>query len=188
MLEYVLADFKRVYLKQHTPDVAYFVRCFFCNYGFHALLVYRFGQWLRCGQRHLTLWLFSTFGLGLYYILEALIRLLYDIHLDLSAKIGPGLYIGHFGGIDLRHCILGENCAIQQEVRVGLRGGESRGPQIGNHVWIGAHTQIHGPLRIGDGATIGAGSVVQQDVSPRCLVLGCPLRILKREFNNSPFL
>ena len=188
MFEFVRADFGRIFREPHAPRIIDVVRYVFLNYGFQALLVYRFGQWLLSGRRRLILWPFSTFGLGFYYLLEILIRLLYDIHLDLSAKIGSGLYIGHFGGIDVRQCILGEHCSLQQEVCIGPLSGETRGPTIGTRVWIGTHTQIYGPWQIGDDATIGAGSLVQQDVSPHCLVLGNPLRVLQKEFDNSLFL
>lgn len=182
------ADFRRLFKYSSAPKAVDIVRCIFRHYGFMALLVYRFGQWLRCGQCRLALWPFSTLGLGLYYLLEALIRLLFDIHLNISAKIGPGFYIGHFGGINVHKCVIGEHCSIQQQVRLGPLPGETQGPIIGNRVWIGAHTQIHGSWHIGDGATIGAGSVVHQNVPPRCLALGSPLRILRREFDNSMIL
>lgn len=182
------ADFRRIFREPRAPQVIDVVRHTFLNYGFQTLLVYRFGQWLLTGRSRLALWPFATFGLGIYYLLEILIRLLYDIHLDISVKIGSGLYIGHFGGIDVRQCILGEHCSLQQEVCIGTLPGETRGPTIGDHVWIGAHTKIYGPWQIGDGATIGAGSLVQRDVPPRCLALGSPFRILQKEFDNSVFL
>ena len=158
------------------------------NFGLHALLDYRLKRWLKTSGSspatmllRLLLWPFSS-------LFHLYVRLCYDIDLDSSAEIGDGLYIGHFGGIRLRHCRLGSYCAIQQQVVLEPRPGETSGPVIGDRVWIGAHSRIVGPIRVGDGATIGAGAVVLQDIPPRCLVLGNPARMIHRDYDNSDFL
>lgn len=51
---------------------------------------------------------------------------------------------------------------------------------IGNDVWIGAGAIIVPGVRIGDGAVVGAGSVVTRDVEPRNVVVGSPARVIKR--------
>jgi serine acetyltransferase len=61
-------------------------------------------------------------------------------------------------------------------------------PGHGDRVWIGAHTTIIGPLRIAEQATIGAGSVVVNDVPAGCLATGRPLRVVRRDYDNSAFL
>ena len=43
---------------------------------------------------------------------------------------------------------------------------------IGNDVWIGARCTILNNLTIGDGAVIGAGSIVTKDVPPYAIVVG----------------
>lgn len=43
---------------------------------------------------------------------------------------------------------------------------------IGNDVWIGCNSVIHGGVRIGDGAVIGAGAQISHDVSPYAIVVG----------------
>ena len=53
---------------------------------------------------------------------------------------------------------------------------------IENDVWIGAHVLILGGVRIGNGAVIGAGSVVTKDVEPYAVVGGNPARIIKKRF------
>lgn len=53
---------------------------------------------------------------------------------------------------------------------------------IGNDVWIGANAVIMRGLSIGDGAIIGAGSVVTHDVKPYSIVCGNPATILKYRF------
>ncbi|KAJ3029725.1 UNVERIFIED_CONTAM: hypothetical protein HDU68_011338 [Siphonaria sp. JEL0065] len=52
--------------------------------------------------------------------------------------------------------------------------------KIGNDVWIGGHAIILPGVTIGDGVTIGAGSVVTKDVESRTVVVGNPARVVKR--------
>ncbi len=47
---------------------------------------------------------------------------------------------------------------------------------IGNHVWIGCRAIVLPGITIGDGAVIGAGSVVTKDVAPYTIVAGNPAR------------
>ena len=54
---------------------------------------------------------------------------------------------------------------------------------IGNDVWIGENACIVGEVNIGDGAIIGAFSVVAKDVPPYSIVAGSPIRILRYRFN-----
>ena len=49
---------------------------------------------------------------------------------------------------------------------------------------IGTNATILGGITIGEGAIIGAGSVVTKDVPPRCIVAGNPARLI-REINPS---
>jgi len=53
---------------------------------------------------------------------------------------------------------------------------------IGNDVWVGMNVLIKGGLTIGDGAVIGAGSIVTKDVPPYAVVVGSPAKIIKYRF------
>lgn len=55
---------------------------------------------------------------------------------------------------------------------------------IGNDVWIGSRVLIMQGLSIGNGAVIGAGSVVTKDVPPYAIVCGVPAKIIKYRFDN----
>lgn len=54
--------------------------------------------------------------------------------------------------------------------------------KIGNDVWIGANVIIMSGLKIGDGAVIGAASVVTRDVEPYAIVAGNPAKVIKMRF------
>lgn len=53
---------------------------------------------------------------------------------------------------------------------------------IGNDVWIGKNVTVLGGVEIGDGAVIGANSVVRRDVPPYAIVIGNPAQIVKFRF------
>lgn len=55
---------------------------------------------------------------------------------------------------------------------------------IGNDVWIGTHSFIKGGVTLGNGAIIGAYSVVTKDVEPYCIVAGNPARIIRKRFTD----
>jgi acetyltransferase-like isoleucine patch superfamily enzyme len=56
-------------------------------------------------------------------------------------------------------------------------------PIIGNDVWVGQQVILANGIRIGDGAVIGAGSVVTKDVAPYTIVGGAPAKLIKRRFD-----
>ncbi|MFH1717493.1 MAG: CatB-related O-acetyltransferase [Planctomycetota bacterium] len=58
--------------------------------------------------------------------------------------------------------------------------------EIGNDVWIGRNAIIlSGTGRIGDGAVIGAGSVVTKEVPDFAVVAGSPARIIRYRFSEA---
>lgn len=54
---------------------------------------------------------------------------------------------------------------------------------IGHDVWIGFEAIILAGVTIGNGAIIGARSVVTKDVPPYTIVAGVPARIVRKRFN-----
>ena len=55
---------------------------------------------------------------------------------------------------------------------------------VGNDVWIGQNAVILPGVHIGDGAIIGANSVVGSDIAPYSIVVGNPARILRKRFDD----
>lgn len=54
---------------------------------------------------------------------------------------------------------------------------------LGHDVWIGHAAIVLPGVRIGNGAVVGAGSVVTKDVAPYTIVAGNPARLIRRRFS-----
>ena len=55
---------------------------------------------------------------------------------------------------------------------------------IGNDVWIGQNAVILPGVHIGDGAIVGANSVVGSDIDPYTIVVGNPAKVLRKRFDD----
>lgn len=99
-------------------------------------------------------------------LLSILIRVVFAAHLPPDATIGRGCRIA-YGGAGLvihRRAVIGDNCLLSPGVIIGGRSGAFQVPIIGNGVSIFPGAKILGPVKIGDGAVIGANVVVVEDV------------------------
>lgn len=50
---------------------------------------------------------------------------------------------------------------------------------IGRAVWVGANVTILPGVQIGDGAVVGAGSIVTRSLPPRVVAVGAPARVIR---------
>lgn len=55
--------------------------------------------------------------------------------------------------------------------------------KLGNDVWIGNNSVILSGIEIGDGAVIGAGSVVTKSIPPFAIAVGNPAKVIRYRFN-----
>jgi len=116
----------------------------------------------------------------LFYLLHRLQKVVTGIGISPGARIGPGLYILHFGGIFIsRWAVIGSDLTVLHGVTVGASTVGDRpevAPRIGNGVTLLAGSMMFGDLSIGDGATVGAGAVLVDDVPAGATVVGNPAR------------
>jgi acetyltransferase-like isoleucine patch superfamily enzyme len=54
---------------------------------------------------------------------------------------------------------------------------------IGSDVWIGDNSVLIAGIKIGNGAVIGAGSIVTKDVPPFAIMVGNPATLIRFRFN-----
>lgn len=137
--------------------------------GVQAVIVFRFGHWLHNQPKFVRLLLAIV-----YVVLNGLIQILWGIEIQRDAKIGAGLYIGHFGGITISgEAVIGENCNLSQNITIGVSGqGEKRGvPIIGNNVYIAPGARVFGKISVGDNVKIGANAVIYKNVPNNAIVV-----------------
>ena len=123
-------------------------------------------------------------GLGLPFVprlLSQVARFLTGIEIHPGAAIGRGLFIDHGMGVVIGEtAIVGEDVLLYHGVTLGgvdSRSGR-RHPRLGNGVMVGAGAKVLGPVTIGDGARIGAQSVVLSSVPAGRTAVGAPARIV----------
>ncbi len=139
-----------------------------CYPGLHAIWLHRIAH---------ALW---TKGFRfLARLLSHINRLLTGVEIHPGADIGRRLFIDHGAGV-----VIGETSEIGDDVTIYqgvVLGGvslkkEKRHPTIGSKVVIGAGGIVLGPVTIGDGCQIGAGSVVVTDIPPCTTAIGIPAK------------
>jgi acetyltransferase-like isoleucine patch superfamily enzyme len=64
----------------------------------------------------------------------------------------------------------------------GKRINWAKNVEIGNHVWLGAHTQIIGGTKIGQNSIIGIRSLVNGAISENSIAVGIPAKVVKTGF------
>lgn len=104
-------------------------------------------------------------------------RAVTGIEIHPAARIGADFFIDHGAGV-----VIGETAEVGSRVTVyqgvtlggtGLQRGK-RHPTIGDDVTIGSGAKLLGPIEVGDGAKVGANTVVVGDVPPNSTVVGNP--------------
>ena len=132
----------------------------------HVLLFYRIAHGLYKIKLFFLARLVSQLG-----------RFFTGIEIHPGAKIGKGLFIDHGMGVVIGETAeIGDNVTIYHGVTLGGTGKDKgkRHPTVGNNVIIGCGAKILGPIIIGDGAKIGANSVVLKDVPKGKTAVGIP--------------
>lgn len=134
--------------------------------GVHALALHRTAAALRRTGAPLLPRLVSHFG-----------RWLTGIEIHPGARIGSPCLIDHGMGVVIGEtAVLGRRCHLHQGATLGgaSRQRAQRHPIFGDDVLVGAGASVIGAVRVGDGAKIGAGAVVVQNVPPYATVVGVP--------------
>ncbi|WP_462159036.1 serine O-acetyltransferase [Pseudoalteromonas sp. GB56] len=170
MLTHVAHDIKAV--RDRDPAADSYLTVILNLKGFHAIQAHRLANclWLQ-GRKELARFIQSrtseVFGV--------------DIHP--ACKVGHGIMFDHATGIVVGEtAVIEDNVSILQSVTLGGTGNESgnRHPKIRAGVLIGAGAKVLGNIEVGEGARIGAGSVVLSPVPAHTTAVGVPAKIVGR--------
>jgi len=146
--------------------------------GFHARQLHRLAHALHA----------AGFGL-IARLVSHLNRALTGIEIHPAARIGEGLFIDHGMGVVIGETTeIGDNVTLYQGVTLGgsSRLREKRHPTLRDGVVVGAHAQLIGAIEVGEGARVGAGSVVVSSVPPYSTVVGVPGRAVGVRYPDHP--
>ncbi len=140
-----------------------------CYPGLHAIWMHRVSHFLWDRQFYF-----------LARLLSHISRAFTGIEIHPGAKLGNRVFIDHGSGV-----VIGETAEVGDDVLIYMGvvlGGTAlertkRHPTIENNVVLGSGAIVLGPITIGRGAKVGAGSVVIRPVPPEATVVGVPARI-----------
>ncbi len=148
--------------------------------GFHALQAYRVAS---------HMWINGRKALAKY--IQSRMSSVFQVDIHPAAQIGRGVMFDHATGIVVGEtCVIENDVSILQSVTLGGTGKESgdRHPKIRAGVLIGAGAKILGNIEVGEGAKVGAGSVVLEAVAPHTTVAGVPARVVACTQSQMPAL
>ena len=136
--------------------------------GLHALALHRAANWL---------WRKGLFLPG--RLLSHINRALTGVEIHPGARIGRGVFIDHGMGVVIGETAsIGDDVTMYQGVTLGGTGKQrgKRHPTVERDAVIGVGASVLGAVTIGEGARVGAGSVVLKDVPAHTTAVGLPAR------------
>lgn len=167
-----------------NPDFLKKLMILITHQGLHSVAIYRFGRVAAyiSSKNHLM----GLIPLIIYKTMNFFIKTVHHVDISINADIGPGLIMMHSYSILIGSIKAGCNLTIHHNLTIGERIArlDHSIPEIGNNVWIGPQCVITGGIRIGDGATISAGTILSRDVPDNCLVAGNPGRVILKNYDN----
>ncbi len=148
-----------------------------CYPGFHALVIYRLSNWLW----KLNLRLLARF-------ISYLGRIVTAIEIHPAAQIGRRFFIDHGTGVVVGETsIIGDDVTLYHSVTLGgispsvdsdKQVGQKRHPTVMDGAIIGSGAAVLGPITIGEGARVGANSVVTKDIPASVTAVGIPAQVI----------
>lgn len=104
-------------------------------------------------------------------------RALTGVEIHPAAEIGREFFIDHGAGVVIGETArIGNRVTLYQGVTLGGTGFQrgKRHPTVGDNVTVGSGAKLLGPIAVGEGAKVGANTVVVEDVPPGATVVGNP--------------
>ena len=160
-------------IKDRDPAAKNTLEIVTCYSGLHAIWAHRAAHFFYRHGWFVTARMISTVS-----------RFFTGIEIHPGAQIGEGLFIDHGMGIVIGETtIIGKNVSLYQGVTLGGTGKEKgkRHPTIGDYAVIACGAKVLGSFTVGEGAKVGAGSVVLHEVPPYSTVVGIPGQVVAKK-------
>lgn len=139
-----------------------------CYPGLHAVWAHRVAH---------ALW---TAGFRLVArVLSHVVRWLTGVEIHPAAELGERVTIDHGMGVVIGETAdIGDDVHLYHGVTLGGAANEpvKRHPTLEDGVHVGANATLLGAITVGEGATVGAGSVLTESVEPGTTVAGVPAK------------
>ena len=177
-VEYAVYDL--VATKERDPAAVHYFEIMLFMKGYQALQAYRLSHWL-WGKGRKTM----------AYFIQNCMSEVFAVDIHPAAVIGKGILLDHATSLVIGEtAVVEDNVSILHEVTLGGTGKDTgdRHPKVRKSVMIGAGAKILGNVEIGEGAKVGAGSVVLDDVPPHYTVVGVPAQIVGKTEVQEPSL
>ena len=176
IIEFAVCDIKAVYNRDaaicsYLPAILYLK-------GFQSIQVHRLAHYL---------WKNSRQELALF--IQSRNSEVFSVDIHPGCMMGRGIMFDHATGIVIGETsVIEDNVSILQQVTLGGTGNEQgdRHPKIKSGVLISAGAKVLGNIIVGEGAKVGAGSVVLNDVDPHTTVVGVPARLVGKPHSDKP--
>ena len=138
--------------------------------GVWALAFHRVAHWLYGGQLYFLARFVNHFA-----------RMVTAIDIHPGARSGERFFIDHGFTVIGETAEIGDDVTIYQNVTLGGTNpstgvGGKRHPTLKSGVVVGSGAQVLGPIEVGEGAKIGANSVVTKDVEAGTTMVGIPAK------------
>jgi serine O-acetyltransferase len=148
--------------------------------GYQALQAYRAANYY---------WTAGRTELALF--LQSRISEVFAVDIHPAARVGMGILIDHATSVVIGEtAVVEDNVSMLHEVTLGGTGKVSgdRHPKVRHGVLIAAGAKILGNIEIGEGAKVGGGAVVLENVAPHTTVVGVPAHPVGRTKSDEPAL
>lgn len=177
IIDAAVADILAV--NDRDPACEKYSQCLLYFKGWQAIQCHRVSHWLWCHGR-------KTLALAIQSRVSEILHV--DIHP--AAYIGKGVLLDHATGVVIGEtAVVGDNVSMLHHVTLGGSGTSRdnvRHPTIGHGVLLGAGVSVLGPVVVGAGSKVGAGSVVVADIPAHSVAVGVPAKIVKRNLDKEP--
>lgn len=176
MIDYAISDMQAVYDRDAATN-SYVPVILFLK-GYQSIQVHRLARFL---------WKKNRKALALF--IQSRNSEVFGVDIHPACVMGKGIMFDHATGIVIGETtVIEDDVSIMQSVTLGGTGNETgdRHPKIRSGVLISTGAKVLGNIEVGEGAKVGAGSVVLDNVPPHTTVVGVPAHKVGKPCSDSP--